>query len=261
MIQRYLKEIVRRLREAPEPLTCGACRDGAGLEFRFSMAFQPIVDLESTTIVAFEALVRGPAGEPSRSVLDQVVDRNRYQFDQAARVRAIELAARLKSSVPVSINFMPNAMYRPETCIRVTLEAAEALSFPTSQIIFEVNEAEPIEDREHLRGIFREYKRHGFQTAIDDFGAGYAGLGLLADFSPDLIKLDMALVRNVHADRTRQAIIRGTKRTCDDLGIRVVAEGVETDDEVSALRGLGITLMQGFRFSRPEFEQLPSPTW
>jgi EAL domain-containing protein (putative c-di-GMP-specific phosphodiesterase class I) len=225
------------------------------------MAFQPIVDVDARTVFAHEALVRGPKGESAASVLDRVNDTNRYQFDQAARVRAIEVAAQLDIDTQLSINFLPNAVYRPETCIRVTLEAALELKFDTSRIIFEVNEAEPVGDRAHLRGIFAEYRRRGFKTAIDDFGAGYAGLALLADFEPDIIKLDMALIRNLHQDRTRQAIIGGTVQTCKMLGITIIAEGVETDDELSVLRDSGISLFQGYRFARPMFEALPAPQW
>lgn len=225
------------------------------------MAFQPIVNVETRSIFAHEALVRGVDGAGAASVLAQVNDQNRYQFDQAARVCAITEAARVGMTVPVSINFLPNAVYRPETCIRVTLEAATELGFPTSQIIFEVNEAEPVGDRAHLQGIFAEYKRQGFRTAIDDFGAGYAGLALLADFEPDLIKLDMALIRNVHQDRMRRAIISGTVQTCRELGITVIAEGVELDEEVQVLRDMGIALFQGYRFAKPMLQSLATPAW
>lgn len=245
----------------PPPLSCRACREGAGLPFTFSMAFQPIVDVATRELFAYEALVRGPGGEGAATVLDQVNDGNRYQFDQAARVKAIELAAKLGMTVPVSINFFPNAVYRPETCIRVTLEAARELGFPTSQIIFEVNEAEPVGDRAHLRGIFAEYRRQGFKTAIDDFGAGYAGLALLADFEPDVLKLDMNLIRHIDQDRMRRAIVAGTVQTARTLGITLLAEGIETDAERDALVELGVTKLQGYRFARPAFEALPEPTF
>ena len=225
------------------------------------MAFQPIVDVDAQTVFAHEALVRGSDGAGAGDVLARVNEHNRYRFDQAARVCAITTAAAVGMTTPVSINFLPNAVYRPETCIRVTLEAAAELGFPTSQIIFEVNEAEPIGDRAHLQGIFAEYKRQGFKTAIDDFGAGYAGLALLADFEPDLIKLDMALIRNIHQDRTRRAIIGGTLQTCAALGITVIAEGVEVDDEVAVLRDMGVRLFQGYRFGRPLTAAIPAPTW
>jgi len=93
-----------------------------------------------------------------------------------------------------------------------------------------------------------------FRTAIDDFGAGYSGLNLLADLQTDFIKLDMALVRGIDRSRTRQAIVRGTVSVCRDLGIATIAEGVETIDELRALMDLGIELFQGYLLARPAFE-------
>ena len=102
--------------------------------------------------------------------------------------------------------------------------------------------------------LFREYQRIGFLTAIDDFGAGFAGLNLLAEFQPDIIKLDMELVRHIDKHPARQAIARGVVRICDELGIRIIAEGIETIDECRFLQGLGVRLMQGYLFSQPLFE-------
>ena len=172
---------------------CGLCRYAAPLEFDFSYAFQPIVDIDHRQVFAHEALVRGAAGEPESTVLSRVTNANRYQFDQACRGKAIEI----------------------------------------------------------------EYKRIGFMTAIDDFGAGFAGLNLLADFQPDIVKLDMALTRGIDSDRVRRAIVSGIVRLCDELGIRVIAEGIETPAECLTLRDEGVTLFQGYLFARPGFEDLP----
>ncbi|MGK9065708.1 S6 modification regulatory phosphodiesterase RimA [Stutzerimonas chloritidismutans] len=243
---------------------CASCASGERLGFRFSYAYQPIVDIRTRDIYAHEALVRGVGGEPAPSVLANVTDENRFRFDQACRVKAIKTAAKLEMQSRLSINFMPNAIYRPELCIRSTLEAARAHNFPIDQIIFETVEGERISDAKWLTEVFREYQRIGFLTAIDDFGAGFAGLNLLADFQPDLIKLDMELIRGIDQSRSRQAIVRGTVGICSELGIDVIAEGVETADECSALRDLGIGLMQGYLFSKPLFEscsQANSLTW
>ncbi|MDW8466617.1 MAG: EAL domain-containing protein [Chloroherpetonaceae bacterium] len=157
------------------------------------------------------------------------------------------------------MNFLPNAVYHPETCIRTTLEAAKLYSFPIERIIFEVTEGEKIEDRAHLAAIIKEYKRQGFKTAIDDFGAGYSGLNLLAEFQPDFIKLNVALVRNIHQDRIRQAILHGILTVCKEVGIEIIAEGIESVDERNFLAASGIRYMQGFLFARPELERLPKP--
>lgn len=238
------------------PLGCQACLDGAGLEFEFSMAFQPILDLENRRIFAHEALVRAPGGDSARTILERIDDRNRYAFDQTCRVKAIGLAAGQPGDTMLSINFLPNAVYRPETCIRATLEAAERFSVPTGRILFEVTEGERVADPKHLIGIFAEYHRHGFKVAIDDFGAGYSGLNLLAEFQPDFLKLDMALTRAIDQDRARRAIVRGILGVAHELSIQVIAEGVETLGECRALRDLGVTMVQGYLFARPAFERL-----
>ncbi|MCQ4313615.1 EAL domain-containing protein [Pseudomonas stutzeri] len=233
---------------------CPSCASGERLGFRFSYAYQPIVDLQARDIFAHEALVRGVNGEPAPSVLSQVTEDNRFRFDQACRVKAIKTAAKLDMRSRLSINFMPNAIYRPELCIRSTLEAARVHDFPVERIIFETVEGERISDAKWLAEVLSEYQRIGFLTAIDDFGAGFAGLNLLADFQPDIIKLDMDLIRGIDQSRARQAIVRATVRMCQELTISVIGEGVETLDECSALHDLGINLMQGYLFSKPLFE-------
>lgn len=238
---------------------CGNCSSGEKLGFAFSYAFQPIVDLQSGDVFAHEALVRGPEGQSAMSVLSQITDDNRYRFDQACRVKAIENAVALKLTAKLSINFLPNAVYRPEVCIRATLAAAKTRGFPVEQIIFETTEGERIGEGQWYAEVMTEYKRIGFLTAIDDFGAGYAGLSLLADFQPDLIKLDMQLLRGIDGHRPRQMIIKSVLHLCREMGIQVIVEGVETLAERDWLWKAGAYLMQGYLFARPAFQQILQP--
>jgi len=240
---------------------CRICANGMDPGFEISMAFQPIVDVTQRCVFAHEALVRGAAGEPAGKVFELVNDRNRYSFDQACRVKAIEWASRLNMESPLSINFMPNAVYEPERCIRTTLEAAETYKFPTDRIIFEITEGERVDDADHLNKIIRYYQAQGFLTAIDDFGSGYAGLSLLADFRTDLVKLDMGLVRDIDQHEGRQAIIRATLSVCESLDIRPIAEGVESRAELEKLREMGVELFQGYLLARPAFQELPEIDW
>ena len=232
---------------------CGQCGSGAGLGFHFAYAYQPIVDVVRGELFAHEALVRGPNGESAHSVLSRVTDANRYRFDQACRVKAIKTAASLGMQTRLSINFLPNAIYRPEVCIRTTLEAARAHNFPIDRIMFETIEGERVADGKWYAEVLREYQRIGFLTAIDDFGAGFAGLNLLADFQPDIVKLDMDLVRDIDQRRSAQSIVRGVSRICEELGIAIIAEGIETMDEYHCLHSFGIQLMQGYLFAKPQF--------
>lgn len=233
---------------------CSGCGAGVDLGFDFTMALQPIVNLTTRQVIAQEALVRGLDGQGAAHVLGKVTDENRYAFDQRCRVKAVELGAALGVQSLLSINFMPNAVYAPERCIRTTLEAAAACNFPVERILFELTESERIEDVAHLRNIVTHYRARGFRTAIDDFGAGYSGLNLLAELQTDYIKLDMALVRAIDRSYARQAIVKGILSVCRDLGIAPIAEGVETIEELHVLVDLGIELFQGYLLARPAFQ-------
>lgn len=240
--------------------TCPGCRTSKELGFEFSMAFQPIFDAVSARVWGYEALVRGAAGEGAGAILSRVSDDNKYRFDQACRVKAIELASRLfprDETIRLSINFLPNAVYEPAACLRATLAAARKSDFPRQDIMFEFTENEEMRDPTHLRSIITEYRRQGFITALDDFGAGHAGLSLLADFQPDLIKLDMALVRGIDTSRSRQVILAGVLHMARELGIQVLAEGVETEAEFEMLKAGGVRLFQGYWFAKPALEALP----
>ncbi|SSC72134.1 unnamed protein product [Ciceribacter sp. T2.26MG-112.2] len=238
--------------------SCAGCRDGQAFQSPFSMAFQPIVDIERRQVFAHEALVRGIGGEGAGAVLSNVDEGNRYAFDQQCRVKAIELAARLDltaSNARLSINFMPNAVYEPRACIRATLAACKTFNLPAERIIFEFTEGEAL-DVAHLKNILTTYREIGFLTAIDDFGAGHSGLNLLAKMQPDIVKIDMDLIRGIDADRAKQVILKHLVAMLTELSITVICEGIETADELKAIRDTGVTLIQGFGLARPSFERL-----
>ena len=243
--------------DVTSPHPCGNCQGDDLLDFDVRIAFQPIVDSSTRSVFAYDALVRGMDGEGAGAVIARVRPEQLYRFDQTCRVKAIATAARLEMQTRLSINFIPNAVYEPSTCIRLTLAAAEQCGFDPTRLIFEVTESERIRDTQHVVRIIKDYQRRGFLTAIDDFGAGYAGLNLLAEFQPDIVKLDMALVRDIDKDKVRRSIMAGIIATCRDLGCDILAEGVESAGEYRTLRDQGITLFQGYAFAKPGLETLP----
>lgn len=234
---------------------CTRC--AGALDFDFTMAFQPIVDVVAGEVFAYEALVRGPGGESAASILARVDSSNVYTFDQACRVRALELAYALGCDRKLSINFLPNAVYAPEACIQATLATAERLGWPVSQLMFEIIETEAVRDRRHLQNIVEAYTAMGFATALDDFGAGYANLDLLVDLQPDVVKIDHELVRDIETTPRRQILVDGLIDLAAKLDFRLIAEGVETVGEAAWLYRRGIALQQGYYFARPGLEQLP----
>jgi EAL domain-containing protein (putative c-di-GMP-specific phosphodiesterase class I) len=239
---------------------CSGCRDGAALPFAIRTAFQPVIDLKTGKPYAYEALVRGPNGEGAAGVLAQVTEENRYAFDQACRVAAIRdaiAAGLLDTGASLSINFLPNAVYSPMACIQLTLQTARETGLPLERIIFEFTENERI-DPDHLTGIIDAYREIGFRTAIDDFGAGHSGLALLANLRTDIIKLDRELVRDIDTSLSRRIIVGGLVRLAHELGLKVVAEGVETGAELNALAAAGVRYVQGYLFAKPALGRLPA---
>ncbi|MEW9854207.1 EAL domain-containing protein [Novosphingobium sp. M1R2S20] len=240
---------------------CSGCRDGESFEVPFTMAFQPIVDTLTGEPFAYEALVRGVDGSGAGQVLAQVNEANRYAFDQACRVKAIEVAMQaglMKGGARLSINFLPNAVYSPLACIQLTLATAQSVGMPLDRLIFEFTENEEMGSPDHVAGIIETYKRIGFAVAIDDFGAGHSGLDLFARFVPDEIKLDMALIRDIDRDRRRQSIVRGLVGMCAELDTLLIAEGIETAEEAATLRELGVRYQQGYWYAKPAIEMLPA---
>ncbi|WP_043527893.1 EAL domain-containing protein [Litchfieldella xinjiangensis] len=235
---------------------CGRC--DRPLPFDFTMAFQPIVDLKEARIYAYEALVRGVNGESAYQVLSQVTDDLLYRFDQACRIKAIELAHQLDMQEILSINFLPKAVYAPQACIQATLEASKRMGWPRERINFEITETERVQDRSHLRRIIETYREIGFTTALDDFGNGYANLDLLTDLRPDSLKLDRELIMGCDHDPRRQAIVRAVAVLAEELGTQLVAEGVETREEAVWLANQGICRQQGFFYARPAVAALAS---
>lgn len=224
----------------------------------FSFAFQPIVDVRSGTAYSHEALVRGLNNESAFQVIGRYLPHQMPAFDAACRAKAIEVAVRIGLRTNLNLNFLPSSADDAQLGLSSTIEAARAHSFPLQRIIAEATEGEVIGDHAKFARIVNEYRRAGIRLAIDDFGAGYSGLNLLAEFQPDIVKLDMGLVRGIESHGPRQAIVRAIIQVCVDLGIDVVAEGVETVEEFSWFNNRGVNLFQGYLFARPAFEATPA---
>jgi EAL domain-containing protein (putative c-di-GMP-specific phosphodiesterase class I) len=137
------------------------------------------------------------------------------------------------------------------------LKTARATGLPTDRLIFEFTENEEMADTDHVRTIVESYRKMGFATAVDDFGAGHAGLGLLARFQTDFIKLDMDLVRGLDTSLPRRLIVEGVVRIAESLGVVVIAEGIETVAEYDTLAKMGVRYIQGYLLARPGFRCLP----
>ena len=224
-------------------------------------AFQPIVDLRDRSVYAYEALARGPEGEPASWVFANTTNDEMGALDHSIRVTAMKTARRLSMKARLSVNLFPDSEGCPSASIHKTLSDASRQDFPLDQLIFEITESSRVHRPARLRDFIAMYRDFGFKTAIDDFGAGYSGLQLLSEFRPDIIKLDMQFTRHAPHDRRGRTLIRNIVATALELGCELVAEGVETQEESNILVDLGITRQQGYLFSVPVMDTLPMVHW
>ncbi len=232
-------------------------RDALDDNWLFSL-FHPIVYADSGAVFAYEALIRAKNPNTDETIgagplINAAVKLNiEHVFDQRARQTAIRNAAALRMpQMRVFINFMPNTIYDPEVCLRTTLEAVEECGMSLSDLVFEVVETENIPDMKRLHKILDYYRERGAGTAVDDMGAGFSSLEYLTALRPDYVKLDRELVVQAeHKPSARQSldiIIEQAKQ----LGIQVIAEGIETDSQMQMCRDAGVDFMQGFLFGQP----------
>ncbi len=229
----------------------------------FTHAYQPIYSYEKGSIVSYEVLLRGFNNEPPSAVFEKVPIWQRHEFDQISREKAIKYAFdndtfNNKAACCLNLNFMPGSLvYKDGFYAHQTIATANKIGIHSKQLVIEITECEVVNSTAKLKMVLDDLRTAGATISIDDFGAGYSGLNLLADIQPDQIKLDMHLLRGIDTNGPRQSIVRAVNTVCLELGIDVLAEGVETQAELEFLRGIGIQLYQGFLFARPGFECFP----
>ncbi len=213
------------------------------------MAYQPIVDADTETVYAFEALLR--TDEPSLShptlVLD-AAERLGTLGDVGKQVRA-RTAADLTNSMSGTLLFVN--LHVADLLDDELFDEDAPLSRHASQVVLEVTERGSLSRISDVRSRVAELRALGFRIALDDLGAGYAGLNSFALLEPDFVKLDMDLVRGVHLSRTKRKIIRAIVSLAADMGMLVVAEGIASVSEKKAVQGLGCNLLQGYFLGEP----------
>ena len=224
-----------------------------------SFAFQPIVNARTHKVTAYEALVRGPHNESADAVLRKIPRAELATFDEECRKAALAMAKRLELKCDLNLNLLPQGFRADRDCLASTLDMAIEHGFAPEKLVLEVTEGEVLGNHDRFTELIGIYRGLGMRLAVDDFGSGYSGLNVLADFQPDQIKLDKNLVRGIEGRGPRQAIVRAILQVCRDLGIELIAEGIESEDEYKWLCDEGVSFFQGYLFAHPGFESLPPP--
>ncbi len=228
----------------------------------FSFAYQPIVDSVQGNVSSYEALLRDRDKVFPAKYIESLPAQQKYHFDLHSKEVAIsKVAPYLESHQAVSINLLPGAFIDIDSAADFILNQMSINSLEPEQLIIEVTESEIIRDFQRFKAKADALRTKGILIAMDDFGAGYAGLSTLANFPPDKIKLDRNLVFNIQNDGVKQALVSAVVEFSTKLGIIVVAEGVEDKEELRCLANLGIQRFQGYLFAKPCYDCLPFVTW
>jgi EAL domain-containing protein (putative c-di-GMP-specific phosphodiesterase class I) len=227
----------------------------------FVIAYQPIVNVRTRSIAAYEALTRGLDGECYPRLVAHLNASalrtfHRRTADAAIR-RAVELGL-VGLGASLAINLQPD-VHANALDAKFLASAADRHGLPRARLTIEFTENRKLTIPEYEILLTRN-KEAGFVSSIDDFGAGYSGLTMLVECRIEVLKLDRALIQGIDASERRQKIVAAFTSCCKALNIQVVAEGIETKAEYEMLFELGIDLMQGYYFSHPGMDHLPLAT-
>ena len=227
-----------------------------------SFAFQPIVDPFMQQIVSWEALIRTPEGDSPAAYFQTLPQDALYEADLKSKQVALSMASALGlHTQTLSLNLLPMTLVNVPNAVDFLLTVIEANGFVPEQIVVEFTESEAISRFDEFTYSVNQLKSAGISVTIDHFGAGFAGLQLLAQFQPDRIKINRDLIANVHKSGPRQAIVQAIIKCCASLEIQFCAVGVERAEEWMWLESAGISQFQGHLFASPRLGGIPAVAW
>ena len=213
------------------------------------MAFQPIVSLASRGPIAYEALMRSrePGFQTPMPMIEYAERTGRMpEVGRAVRELCADAAANIPQGTALFVNVHASDLFDAEL-----FSSSSPLASYANNVVLEITERGAIDEVGDIVARIRRLRSLGYRLAIDDLGAGYAGLSSIAMLEPDFVKLDMSLTRDLASSPLRQRLVASMVDACRDTGMLLVAEGVETIHELSKLRELGCDLLQGYHFAKP----------
>ncbi len=225
--------------------------------------YQPVVDIQERRVIGFEALTRVENGRfDNVEALFKAADSDDalWSLERLCRQRALEGLPQLASDQLLFLNIEPDSAQDPHLTGPQFLDRLAGAGLTPAQIVLELTEHSAVRDFAALRRTLERFRALGFRLAMDDVGSGYAGLQAIAELAPDFIKADMNIVRGLHQSPIKRELIDTMQRFSTSTGITLVAEGVESGDELKALVNVGVRCAQGFLFARPG-SPAPVPDW
>ncbi|OIU72453.1 EAL domain-containing protein [Rossellomorea aquimaris] len=225
-------------------------------EGEFVSYLQPIMELGKYELFAYESLLR--SADPSRRInpgeLFKAAELTGFHsmLDQRARKTAIESrVGNIEKGVKSFINFLPSTIYNPEYCLKHTFHIVDKYGVNPEDLVFEVVETEKIADISHLKSVLEVYKREGMKVALDDVGSGFATIEMLSLLQPDIVKIDRSYISGCDRNPDKQQFLRTVIHTAGELGISVLAEGIERKEELAFCKEIGVNYGQGYLIGKP----------
>jgi EAL domain-containing protein (putative c-di-GMP-specific phosphodiesterase class I)/GGDEF domain-containing protein len=226
--------------------------------------FQPIVNLSDGGIFAYEALTRGPKGSPMESplMLFGIAEKANLSFelDRLCRRKAIQNAKGLDSRHKLFVNMFPTSMHDPEFKGDVLKELLSSSQITANNIVFEITERFAIENYTLFQREQAYYTGLGFGLAVDDIGTGYGSLEAIANLRPEYVKVDISIIRDIDQNPLKQELLKAVIDIGRKVGAKILAEGIETQEELNVVRSLGVDFAQGYKLARPSPQLLPADT-
>lgn len=233
-----------------EDYLCSTIRDRT-----LSVLFQPIVANQKRGIFGYEALIRGPSDTPLHSPVTLFETAARHgrlvELDLLCREVSIQQFVHLNLQGKLFLNTSPECLFQPNSRTGSTRNILQRVGLSPEKVVIELTEQFPTENYEAVREAKNHYKSMGFEIAIDDLGAGYAGLRMWSELRPDYVKIDRHFMQDIHEDQVKQEFVRSIKHIARGLNCKVIGEGVETADEFHCVTRMGIEFIQGYYFARP----------
>ncbi len=228
---------------------------------KIQTVFQPILSLENGMVLGYEALSRGPANtplqNPEKLFTYAMENGHLWELESLCRTKALESAHALQSQGKLFLNVNPNIMSDAKFRQGFTRDYLSRFNIDSEKIVFEITEKEAIVNLAHFKQTVSHYKEQLYQIAIDDVGSGYSGLNILTDIHPHFMKLDMQLIRMIDRDKTKQSLVKSLCEFASHSQIHIIAEGIETKEELTKLIELGVRFGQGYYIQKPNSNLLP----
>jgi EAL domain-containing protein (putative c-di-GMP-specific phosphodiesterase class I) len=225
------------------------------LRERVVTAYQAIQRMQEGTIMGFEALSRGPRGSGLDSAFDLFDAAKRHglrvELDRLCRRRALLSSGRIPSNVKIFVNTLPATMRDPQFRDKALIDFLDKAQVAPDRIVIEITEQEVIENHAIFRDTMAYFTGLGMSFAVDDVGAGYSGLDTIAKLKPDYLKIDIGLVRDVHVSQVNRQMVKALIALGHGIDAKVIAEGIQKEEEAQTLRALGVDFGQGYHLARP----------